>query len=547
MKQHQSNFYSKLILTFSGVLILISISVAQEKTPKPIIKNNEKVTIDGNTFNIHKVEQGQTLYGICKVYNCTVEQLLQYNPSLNEGLKAGMELKIPVLSKKENKSFTLDQSGKFLIHEVEKKQTLYAISKKYNVSVDDIVAANPEIAQGLKEGQQIKIPQKEIKIIEEPKKVVVIENVIATKTSAADEKSFSINLFLPFYLKQNDSIINKENLEDTDELYNRSIPGIEYYSGFKLACDSLSHAGINTSINVYDTPIDSATVFSFFAKNNFKQAQLWVGPFHSEGANAAAQAAKGSSIPIVIPYSQQNKLLLGNEFAIKLTPSLSTEMETMAHTLVAKNAKANFIIVHNGLAKEKTMVQLLKKKLNAILVNDSAHQVIYKNTGSKGFISQLSTMRDNVIIITSNDQAFVTDFINKTKGLDEKQYKLTIIGMENWINYDNLDINTIQKLNLTIPSNNYVDYADTATNKFIKNYRLQFQTDPGKYAFAGYDAAMYFITHFKNNGTVNQLVDKKQVGLSTSFNFKKTAVESGFENQSLYLLKYQDYELKWNK
>jgi hypothetical protein len=51
------------------------------------------------------------------------------------------------------------QTGKFILHKVEKKQTLYAITKKYNVGIDAIQKANPEIEQGLKEGMVLKIPQ----------------------------------------------------------------------------------------------------------------------------------------------------------------------------------------------------------------------------------------------------------------------------------------------------------------------------------------------------------------------------------------------------
>ena len=47
---------------------------------------------------------------------------------------------------------------KFYVHTVQPKETLYAISKAYNVSTDDIIGFNPTITNGLTSGQTIKIP-----------------------------------------------------------------------------------------------------------------------------------------------------------------------------------------------------------------------------------------------------------------------------------------------------------------------------------------------------------------------------------------------------
>jgi LysM repeat protein len=49
---------------------------------------------------------------------------------------------------------------KYYIHAIEKKQSLYSISKLYNVTLDDIYAINPEAKNGTRAGQEIKIPVK---------------------------------------------------------------------------------------------------------------------------------------------------------------------------------------------------------------------------------------------------------------------------------------------------------------------------------------------------------------------------------------------------
>jgi len=534
---------STFILIFSCIF---HFTWAQENAQKPIVKSSNKVNIEGQSVYLHKVEPGQTLYAISKAYNVLISDIEAANDSLKSGLKAGMELKIPVLSDKKSKNIELDNSGKFILHKVEKKQTLYAISKKYNVIPEEIQKVNPEIGAGLKEGMVLKIPQKEIKTIEPPV-VPVLKELKTDKTKQEiPSTGIVVNLFLPFYLGQNDSIINKENLEETDELYSKSIPGIEFLSGFQVACDSIIKTGTKVNLNVYDTPADSAAAVSFFANKQFKNAALWIGPFHSHAASSAAKAVKNTSALLVLPYSSPNKVLLGNENVLKITPSLPTGMENLTQELIENNKNANFILVHNGLNKEIQIVDIIKKTFKSQNSHDSIKEVIYKSIGLKGLTNALSKSKNNMIIVASSDQAFVTDLFNKLKGLDDKDYKIAITGMDTWINYDNLDINMIQKLHLQIPANSHIDYNDTITNIFIKSYREKFQTEPGKYAFSGYDAAMYFIPLLTKygSGALEKIEATKKACLSTSFNFKKTGDDSGFENQSIFILKYEDFELK---
>ena len=517
---------------------------AQDTKPKPIIKSTNLVSVDGKSYLIHKVEPGQTLYAISKAYSALISDIEFANNGLPEGLKSGMDLRIPVPTDKKSKPISIDNTGKYILHTVEKKQTLYAISKKYNVSVDDITTENPEIVDGLREGIVIKIPQKDYPI-EEPIVPVLETPKKGNKATEKELKSLSVNLFLPFYLLQNDSIINKENLVETDNLFAKSVPGIEFLSGFQMACDSLLKTGIPVSISVYDTPSDSASAVSFFARKTFNPADLWVGPFHSQAATAAANAIKKTNALLVLPYSTHNKLLLGNERVIKLSPSMPTELEQMAIQLIEKNKQTNFVVVHNSLTKEKSIVSILKKAFKQNLKNDSLREVIFKTVGSKGLISMLSRSKNNMIIVASSDQAFVTDLINKLRAIDDKEYKIAVTGMESWINYENLDLNTIQKLNVQIPAESFVNYSDTATNYFIKAYRSKFLTEPGKYAFSGYDVAMYFVPLLKQygGGAINKLDSNRREGMSMNFYLKKTGDDSGFENQTTLLLKYVNYEL----
>ncbi len=532
-------------LTLAFLLLGLSLK-AQEFTPTPVTVSHTKINEGGKTFYIHKVTQGQTLYSISKAYTATVQDIEHYNDSLKFGLKTGMELKIPSTLEDKSSRPVFDNSGKYILHQVEKKQTLYAIAKKYNLSTEEILQANPEMINGLKEGVTIKIPQKEIKAVAPPITPVLKDPKLDKKINISTGQIISVNLFLPFYLNQNDSIIKKSELSEADELFPKSVPAVEFFSGFQLACDSLIQNGKKIELNVYDTPADSAGAASFFASKTFKKAAIWFGPFHSFGAWTAAKSVKNSNTLLVLPYAVPNKVLMGNENVIKIAPSLPTAMGSLLKQTLENHKNAHFIVLHNELSKEKQIVSIIKSTYRKIKTNDSIKEVIYKNVGLKGLTSALSKTKNNVIIVASNDQAFVTDIFNKLRGIDEKEYNINIVGMESWINYDNLDLNSIQKLGLQIPSNSYVNYSDTATINFIKQYRTKYSTEPGKYAFSGYDMAWYFISMLSQNGTfkLDTLEQNKKTLLSTRINFKKTGDDSGFENQDVFMLKYEDFELK---
>ncbi len=113
---------------------------------KTIEKSEEITTIDGKSYYLHKVKRKQTLFSISKAYDVAIEKIKAANKEeLKDGLKARTVLKIPV-------------AKKIILHEVAKKETVYGIAKEYGITVKELVEANPILSNGLKYGQVIKVP-----------------------------------------------------------------------------------------------------------------------------------------------------------------------------------------------------------------------------------------------------------------------------------------------------------------------------------------------------------------------------------------------------
>ncbi|MDR2802334.1 MAG: LysM peptidoglycan-binding domain-containing protein [Prevotellaceae bacterium] len=61
-------------------------------------KSTEKTRINGKVYYIHIVQKGQTLYSLSKAYDVTIQQLTENNPELSDGLKERQSIKIPALA-----------------------------------------------------------------------------------------------------------------------------------------------------------------------------------------------------------------------------------------------------------------------------------------------------------------------------------------------------------------------------------------------------------------------------------------------------------------
>ena len=126
------------------LLLLISLSVNTE-LPQDSIGVE---TINGQTFVIHRVEEKETLFGISRRYRSTVDAIIQHNAGAKSGLEIGQILKVPY-----TRPQTPVRSG--TVHRVAPKETLYSISRTYQVSPDDIKKWNNLSDNALAVGQEL--------------------------------------------------------------------------------------------------------------------------------------------------------------------------------------------------------------------------------------------------------------------------------------------------------------------------------------------------------------------------------------------------------
>ncbi len=139
------------IALFLLILLINQCSVAQEY---PTVMRG------GVDYYVHTVDPGNTLFAISKMYSIPVEALLESNKNAAEGLQIGQEVLVPInaVDKRTARRSSVSLDGSFILHTVQRKETLFSLSKDYGVDVNALIANNPGALQNLKTGDVIRIP-----------------------------------------------------------------------------------------------------------------------------------------------------------------------------------------------------------------------------------------------------------------------------------------------------------------------------------------------------------------------------------------------------
>lgn len=132
---------------------------------KEVIRADPKTTEQPKVLNnaFHIVERGQTYFGISKLYNLSLDELLKLNAlTVKDNLEVGQKLLVKRMEGNTNPTNAQSspaKGGAVSTHTVVSGETLFGISQMYNTTVDKIKALNNMTSNVVKLGQKIKIPQ----------------------------------------------------------------------------------------------------------------------------------------------------------------------------------------------------------------------------------------------------------------------------------------------------------------------------------------------------------------------------------------------------
>lgn len=121
------------------------------------VKDLPVKTVNGRLYHYYEVPAKETVYSLCYKLDISKDEMIRHNPSVADGLRAGMTLFFPVEESAETAIQPSAAPGRVVSHHVQKGETIFGIAHKYGVNTEAVIEQNPVLKNGLKAGQTIQI------------------------------------------------------------------------------------------------------------------------------------------------------------------------------------------------------------------------------------------------------------------------------------------------------------------------------------------------------------------------------------------------------
>ncbi len=507
---------------------LLKIPAKTTKADELKVINSGKGTYESGE---HIVERGESLYSIAQKYSTTVELIRKLNPGISDNLSVGQKLKVPVTAK------PVSADDLFVFHVVESGETLYGIAKKYLLTINQIKSLNPDINENITIGQQI--------IVGKKGEIDITSDTIYDCKKSQKLNTYNVALLIPLYLDQsNFRTFNKDDKDKNEWYQNISFRFIQFYEGFKFALDTMQSLGMNVNLYVYDLDESEAKLSKVLNNPAMKTMHLIIGPFYEKFLDTISQFSYANKIPMVNCFlSGQIDLKELNPYFFNPLTSVRYQMKGLADFFKSERSDANIIIAYqSGGFEEKAALTLdsyLKENSN-----NSWSMVNLTETGLKGATGKfVGGKRENILVMFASGELYVENIVRSLNDYKEK-FVISLYGLPTWLNYDVIDLEFLEFQNTHFYSSSFIDYESAKVRNFAKRFQKQYKVDPDRFAFAGYDIGLYFLSALKNYGTqFYKCIDEHKVPLlATELNFEFSKTD-GYRNTYVSIYKMKDFQL----
>ena len=570
---------------FSLCFFLFSNLIAQQYVPVTFIKDNyfyNHTVIEGNTlFNLQKmyacpaedilnanegIERGldvgevvfipvhkktithivssnESIYSLSRLFSVPIDSIVKHNLISGNELKIGQRLSfkdaiIPILKEVSTNSegklknipsndlttsrnSNLMNDDLFVLHTVQSQESLYTISKRYMVSINDLIELNNLKTSKISPNDVLKI-----KLKEENKGDIEQRNVPPSQKtetiqfpSLKDKKSLSVALFLPF------------NLESRSDV-NKSISNaaIEYYMGAKLAIDSLSDLGFKAEFFIYDYFDKTKSLQTILEQKSFLSTDLIIAPLHQKEAEIVAEWALKNNVKMIYSVTFSN-FLFENKNAYAMVTNNNILLEKLAVEMITTKKDQQLVLVKSGNAADDLMYQHFLSAFRAEVALNYNSKIIEANYDNYKLFTKNG--RSTCFIFLSNEKEKVIALLNHCKENELFQ----VVGLKEWIEFKEINSEIKNKFSFYYMAPSYFSYNDPALKTFHKLYRKKYNADLTKMACLGYDVVYNACKYFMTDEVALR-------GLISNFSFVENPDGKGFQNTGCFLLKFEDFESK---
>lgn len=376
----------------SSAMLLSSVCTTAVNLPTRIV--------NGRECYYHEVKPKETIYGLCKEFGITKSQLVQYNPSVADGLRSGAILYFPVddfpelgvaddnnadnyeASKPKvyiSPADTVRTYRKAAVHHVKKGETVYGICKRYGISETELFQLNPSLRDGLKHGTLIMLPDS----CQQPEADIAVVKPEVPKESelphiASDTKEEMTVPAMPSPAETTSPITDNNNGEsvtsdESDDPVDPTPADInqepsavaddgttniavilpfmladanadkqtqlytEFYKGLLLAADSLRRTDRPTVIRAYDSAASLDTVVNLLNRPELENVDVIITPDDDDQLDAIARFARERNAVVFNIFAVKNEKYLSNPDILQAN---------ITHSAVYPKAISEFIRIY---------------------------------------------------------------------------------------------------------------------------------------------------------------------------------------------------------
>ena len=557
---------------------------------------------ENQSYFLHTIEKGQSLYSISKMYNVTTSDIIHLNPGCDEKIYAGQTIKIPK-GKESQKGETF--------HTIQAGETLYKLTTMYNISAKDICEANPGLsAENFRIGQVILIPQKEKEQVVTAQKPTEQSNIqgpvvprckemhkvkrketifsVSREYGISEEELIAANPELkkgmkkgqllcipypvatttqptqkedPYAIPPSNSELFRESKETPKKMstikaalilpFQEDKRMVEYYEGFLMAVDSLKRTGTSLDLYVYDSGKEVSTLNAILSKNEMKKMDVIFGPMHQKQIKPLSDFAKKNDIRLVIPFSQKGEEVFNNPAVYQInTPQSYLYSEVYEHfTRQFPNAHVIFIEPISADKEKAEFISGLKQELKN---KGISMQTVNENATKEMLKAALRNDKENIFIPTSGKNVLLIKVLPQLTLLvrDNAGQNIHLFGYPEWQTYTKDHLEAFFELDTYFYSSFYTNNLLPAAINFTKSYRKWYGKEMDerypKFGMLGFDTGYFFLKGLSRYGSgFEKNLDKMDlVPIQTGFKFQRVNNWGGFINRKVFFVRFtKNFEL----
>jgi hypothetical protein len=370
--------------------------------------------------------------------------------------------------------------------------------------------------------------------------------------------AYDVAIMLPF--------LSDRFNENSSEIYDNSAWALNFYGGMKMAMDELNDEGVKLNVTVMDSKANERAVGDLLStRTELFNAHLIMGPYRKDNVELVADFAKRNNITYVSPHSAASGISVNNPNYIQVSPTLASHCQAITQHVRKSYKPQQVVLVARDKPAEKARFNYFQEenfrierarhdslRFQEYLVKDDDNNYSSMKLGQ--FIRPGET---TVFIVPSwSNETFIYSFLAYAKIAKGMNSEIVVYGMPQWTEYDRIDFELYETLNVHISSDTYLDLYDTNIQFFRQRFFDRYGLPPSEESFIGYDVMKYFGRMLHKHGTKFQyyLEQDPEKSLHTQFSFERvarattTGVENApierFENKFVYILKFDDYQFQ---